>query len=157
MRLIRPIVMNKEKMIRGLYDALVEQMDNKPPVLAMRTLSLFDRERRGLALTQGRYFISVLDNHILERTQSVVFIIEVTDNFYLLKFCCPLTADEHDRLAALSYAPILKSKHYLTVGLERSCPHAYAAIRLSQYSSVIDLFDGLFVLGRELEKFILTT
>ena len=148
--------MRKDKLIKGLYDALITQMDNKPPVLAMRTLSLFDRERQGLALIQGRYFISMLDKHILEQTQSVVFIIEVTDDFYLLKFCCPLTADEHERIAALNYAPILKSKHYLTVGLERSCPHAYAAIRLSQYSSVIDLFDGLFVLGKELEKYIRT-
>ena len=109
-------------MIRGLYDALVRQMDDKPPVLALRTLSLFDRERQGLALTKGRYFISVLDKHILERTQSVVFIIEITDDFYLLKFCHPLTESEYDRLAALNYAPILRTKHYLTVALSATKP-----------------------------------
>jgi hypothetical protein len=148
--------MSKEQMVRGLYDALIEQIENKPPVLAMRTLSEGDRQRQGLALTKSRYFISVLDKHILERTQAVVFVIEVTDDYYLLKFCYPLTAKEHDRLAALNYALILRAKHYLTVGQERSSPHAYASIRLSPYSSVMDFFDGLFVLGRELEKFIAT-
>ena len=147
--------MNNNKKIEGLYAALKEQMDNKPPVLAMRTLSLFDRERQGLAATQGRYFISVLDRHIMERAYSVVFVVEVTDDFYLLKLCCPLTAAEYKKLAALKYTPLLRSKYYLTVGLEQSYPHAYSAIRLSPYSSAIDVFDALFLLGRELEAFII--
>jgi hypothetical protein len=45
---------------------------------------------------------------------------------------------------------------YLSVGLSQSVgvPYAWVEVKLSQYSSVIDLFDALFVLGKELDKFL---
>jgi hypothetical protein len=45
---------------------------------------------------------------------------------------------------------------YLSVGLSQSggVPYAWVEVKLSQYSSVIDLFDALFTLGKELEKYL---
>ena len=146
--------MKNETITRELYEALVRQLENSPLVLA-QTLSRFERNRRKLAHARRKHFICLLDRHILEQTRSVVLVIEYTGDYYMLKLCCPLTKDEYDRLAALNYVPILREKHYLTVGLESSYPHAYSAIRLSIRSSVMDLFDSLFVLCRELENLLL--
>ena len=87
----------------------------------------------------------------------MVFTIEVTEDFYLIKLSCPLRDAEYRRLKASGYVPLLRSKLYLTTGLETSPYRAYAAVKLSPYSSVIDLFDSLFVLQRELEGFLTHT
>ena len=146
--------MKNNKLILNLYKATEAELRKRPPVYTLRTLSMMDRQRQGLALTNNRYYITILQNHILEGTQSVVFTIEVTEDFYLIKLSCPLRDAEHRRLKASGYVPLLRSKLYLTTGLETSPYRAYAAVKLSPYSSVIDLFDSLFVLQRELEGFL---
>lgn len=86
----------------------------------------------------------------------MVFTIELAEDGCALRFYRPLTTKEYGRLAASGYAPVLRSGIYLNVGLGRreAVAYAYAEVKLSQYASVIDLFDALFVLGRELEKFL---
>lgn len=92
----------------------------------------------------------------MEGTASVIFTIEMAGDCCMLRFCKPITLKEHVRLEASGYAPVLRSKVYLSVGLGQSggTLYAWSAVKLSQYSSVIDLFDALFLLGKELEKFL---
>ena len=143
-------------MIPKLYTLLAEELEKREYLVPQRVLSDGDRQRQGLALTKARYFISVLENHIMNRTGSVVFTIEIAQDCYTLRFYRPLRLTEYNRLAASDYAPVLRSKVYLNVGLgQRSAAsYAYSEVKLSQYGSVIDLFDGLFVLGRELEALL---
>jgi hypothetical protein len=108
---------NNYRLITTLRDALAEELENREPSLSLRTLSVGDRQRQGFALTKSRYFIAVFDNHIFERTYSVVFTIEVREDCYLLRFCIPLMPKEHERMAASKYVPLLRSKIYLSVGL----------------------------------------
>ncbi len=147
---------NDNKLIQRLYDALSAELDRREPYLKLRTLSEGDRQRQGLALTNARYFITVLDDHIMERMASVVFTIELAEECCTLRFCKPVTLKEHVKLEASGYAPVLRSKVYLSVGLGQSggTLYAWSAVKLSQYSSVIDLFDALFTLGKELEKYL---
>ncbi len=144
------------RMIPRLHAALTAELERRKPFLSLRTLSDGDRQRQGLALTGARHFIAVLENHIMERTASVVFTIELTEECCIMRFCRPLTLKEYDRLAAAGYVPVLRSKVYLSVGLGRSrgVSYAWASVKLSQYSSVIDLFDALFLLGKELERYL---
>ena len=128
------LIMEKEAMARELYDALVLQMEAQS--------------------VMGQHYICVLDNHILERTRSVVLIAQSAADCYLLKFCCPLARSEYERLAALDYIPVLRGKHYLTVGLDRSQSYAYSAVRVPLYGSVVDWLCALGVLGRELERLL---
>jgi hypothetical protein len=118
-------------------------------------LSEGDRQRQGFALTNARYFITVLDDHIMEGTASVIFTIEIAEDCCTLRLCRPITLKEHVKLEASGYTPVLRSKVYLSVGLAQSggVLYAWSAVKLSQYSSVIDLFDALFLLGKELERF----
>lgn len=148
---------NNNAMIPKLYTLLAEELEKRELFLSLRTLSDGDRQRQGLALTKARYFVAVLENHIQERTGSVVFTIEVTENHYALRFYRPLTPKEYERLATSGYAPVLRSKVYLTVGLGKraAVAYAYAEVKLSQYASVIDLFDALHTLGRALEKYLM--
>ncbi len=149
---------NENKMIPRLYDALSAELGRREPYLKLRTLSEGDKQRQGFALTNARYFITVLDDHIMEGTASVIFTIEMAGDCCTLRFCKPITLKEHVRLEASGYAPVLRSKVYLSVGLGQSggTLYAWSAVKLSQYSSVIDLFDALFLLGKELEKFLCT-
>ena len=146
---------NNNVMIPKLYTLLIGELEKHEYFLPQRVLSDGDRQRQGLALTKARYFITVLENHIFERTGSVVFTIEIAQDCYTLRFYRPLRLTEYNRLAASDYAPVLRSKVYLNVGLGRreAAAYAYSEVKLSQYGSVIDLFDALFVLGRELERF----
>lgn len=148
---------NNNKLISQLYMALSEELDKRKPFLALRTLSEGDRQRQGLALTNARYFISILENHIMERTGSVVFVIELAEDCCILRFYRPLQQKEYEQLDTSDYVPLLRSKVYLTVGLSRSrgIPYAYSAIKMSQYGSVINMFDALFLLGKELEKYLI--
>ena len=145
---------NTNKLIDDLYRKLENELRNRPPVYSLRTLSARDRQRQGLALTNNRFFITTLERHILDRAQSVVFFIEATEDYYLLQMCCPLKEAQYRELAASGYVPKLRSKLMLSIGLENDPPNAYSSIKLSPYSSVIDQFDGLFVLKRELELFL---
>ena len=147
---------NNNVMIPKLYTLLIGELEKHEYFLPQRVLSDGDRQRQGLALTKARYFIAVLENHIFERTGSVIFTIEAEAEGYTLRFYRPLQPKEYDRLAALDYAPVLRSRIYLNVGLgqREAVAYAYSEVKLSQYSSVIDLFDALFVLGRELEAFL---
>jgi hypothetical protein len=79
--------------------------------------------------------------------------LKVDEDAYLLRFCCPIQPKVHRALAALDYAPPVRSRWHLSVGLG-SAIYAYSAIRLTPHSSVMDLFDALHVLGRELEAFL---
>lgn len=143
--------------IPKLYTLLAGELEKREPFLTLRTLSEGDRQRQGLALTNARFFITILANHIFDRTGSVVFSIEIAEDCYKLRFYWPLGIKEYNRLAASGYAPILRSKIYLTVGVGKgeTVDYAYSEVRMSQYASVIDMFDALVTLGKELEKFIL--
>lgn len=148
--------MKNNDRIPKLYTQLTVELEKRQHHVPQRTLSDGDRQRQGLSLTKARYFITVLENHILERTSSVVFTMEVSPDCYVLRFYSPLTLKDHNRLAASDYTPLLRSKVYLTVGMgkhEAVC-YAYAEVKLSQYANVIDLFDALHILGRELEGFL---
>lgn len=146
--------MKNNKLVPYLKNAMEAELQSRPPVYSLRTLSMMDRQRQGIALTNNRYYLAVLENQILEGTQSVVFTIEVTEDYYEIKLCCPLRDKEYSRLEASDYVPVLRSKLYLRTGLEPAPHRAYASAKLSPYSSVIDLFDALFVLQRELEKYL---
>ncbi len=147
---------NENKMIPKLYDALTAELDRREPYLKLRTLSDGDKQRQGFALTNARYFITVLDDHILEGTTSVIFTIELAEDCCTLRFYRPVTLKEHVRLEASCYTPVLRSKVYLTVGLGQSGGVLFAcsSVKLSQYSSVIEMFDALFLLGKELDKYL---
>jgi hypothetical protein len=147
---------NDNKMIPRLYAALSDELDRREPFMKLRTLSEGDRQRQGFALTNARYFITVLDDHIMEGTASVIFTIEMAEDCCILRFGRPVTLKEHVKLEASGYTPVLRSKVYLSVGLGQSggVLYAWSAVKLSQYSSVIDLFDTLFLLGKELERFL---
>jgi len=151
--------MNSDRMTAELYTILDEELKNRAPYLSLRTLSERDRQRQGLALTNSRYFIAILENHIFERTESVVFTIEVTESFYVLRFSRILPTRKYDQIMASNYAPLMCSRIRLSVGLGRdeSIHYAWAEIRLSPYSSIIDLFDAIFALGKELEKYLTNT
>jgi len=148
--------MNSDRMTAELYAILDEELKNRAPYLSLRTLSERDRQRQGLALTNSRYFIAILENHIFERTESVVFTIEVTESYYALRFSRVLSTKKYDRIIASDYEPLIRSRIRLSIGLGRdeSIHYAWAEIKLSPYSSVIDLFDAMFVLKRELELFL---
>jgi hypothetical protein len=139
-----------------LRATLADELDKHEHYLSSHALSEGDRQRQGLTLTNARYFISVLENHILKHTASVVFTIELAEDYCILRFCRPLTMKEYDVLLASNYVPMMRSKVYLSVGLSQSggVPYAWVEVKLSQYSSVIDLFDALFVLGKELENYM---
>lgn len=147
---------NNDGRIPELYTLLAEELEKRGPYLSPRTRCEWDRRRRqGPAFKTARYFIAVLENHILDRTVSVVFTIEIAEDC-ALRFYRPLTAKEYGRLAASGYAPVLRSGIFLSVGLGQSgvVPYAYSEVKLSQYAGVIDLFDALPLLGGELEKFL---
>jgi hypothetical protein len=76
-----------------------------------------------------------------------------------MRFRRPLTPKEHERLASSGYVPVLRSKVFLSVGLGQNGDvlHAWAEVKMSQYGSVIDLFDAMGTLKKELEKYIGST
>ena len=51
---------NTNKLIDRLYSALETELQNRPPVYSLRSLSAMDKQRQGLALTNNRYFIAIL-------------------------------------------------------------------------------------------------
>lgn len=60
--------MKNNKLISNLYRVTEAELRKRPPVYTLRTLSMMDRQRQGLALTDSRYYITILQNHILEGT-----------------------------------------------------------------------------------------
>lgn len=148
---------NNNSLIPKLYALISSELEKRQPYLTPRTLSEGDRQRQGLALTDVRCFVSVFENHIMEHTASVVFAIETSAEGYALRFYRPLHKKEYNRLAASGYAPVLRSKVYLSVGVGmcETVTYAYSEIRLSQYASLIDVFDALITLGKELEQFLM--
>ena len=149
--------MKNDRMTADLYILLDEELKNRTPYLSLRTLSERDRQRQGLALTNTRYFISILEDHIFEHKKSVVFTIEITEDFYVIRFYTVLKKRQYVKMAASNYAPLLRSKIRQSVGLGqgKDIYYAWSEIKLSPYSSVIDLFDAMFLLGKELEKFLI--
>lgn len=145
---------NKENPVRALYEAITGEIQNREPPLALRTTARKGRWRQEL-VPDKRYFTAVLENHILDRTQSAVLAIEAAGDDCLLRLCCPLTPEEYCRLAGLNYAPVLRSKIYLSVGLsDDDPPYAWASVRLPARSGVMDTLEALRTLGRELEAFV---
>lgn len=148
--------MKNNKLIPILYTLLADELEKREPYLSPRTRCEHDRRRRqGPEYKNTRYYIAVLDNHIIEHTVSVVFTIETAENC-VLRFYSPLQPKECDGLAASGYAPVLRPNVYLSVGLckRESLCYAYAEVKLSQYASLVDVLDTLHTLGKELEAFI---
>lgn len=145
---------NNENPVRALYEAITGEIQNREPPLALRTTAGRGRWRQEL-VPDKRFFTAVLGNHILDKTQSAVLAIEAAGDDCLLRLCCPLTPEEYTRLAGLNYAPVLRSKIYLSVGLsDDDPPYAWASIRLPARSGVMDALEALRVLGRELERLL---
>ncbi|MDR1704988.1 MAG: hypothetical protein LBS19_09960 [Clostridiales bacterium] len=147
---------NDNTTISKLYAALSGEMERREPFLKLQISGSGDRQRQSFAPIATRYFITVLDNHIMEATVSVILTIALAEDYCILRFCKPVTLKEHVKLEAAGYAPVLRSKVYLSVGLGQSggVLYAWSAVKLSQSSSVIEMFDMLFLLGKELEKFL---
>jgi hypothetical protein len=139
-----------------LFDALSRELERRKPFMSLRVLSEVARQRQGLGFTNAQYFISVLENHLWRRTASAVFTIELLDEICVLRFCVPLRPKEYARLESSGYAPVLRSKVHLSVGLDVSggVPYAYSCAKISRNGNVVDLFDTLFTLGKELEKYL---
>lgn len=146
---------NENKGVPALYAALSSELKNRKPALSLRTLGMLGGRQLCLSPAGSRFFAGILENHILDGKRSVVFTIEAAEDFFLLRFCCPLTEMQYRRMAALDYAPLLRTTLYLSAGLGLQPPYAYSAVRLSLYGSVVDFFDALALLKRELEKFML--
>jgi len=145
---------NKENPVRSLYEAITGEIQNREPPLALRTSARKGRWRQEL-VPDKRYFTAVLENHILDKTQSAVLAIEAAGDDCLLRLCCPLTPEEYTRLAGLDYVPVLRSKIYLSVGLsDDDPPYAWASVKLSARSGVMDVLEALRVLVRELERLL---
>lgn len=138
----------------GLRLALIEELEGKEAPLSLRATSMLGGHRQMVIRSERRYFSAVLANHIMDNTQSVVLLMEVSEDAYILRMCCPISDDAHARLSELHYVPPLRSRVYLTVGLGEQPHHVWAAARLTPHSSVIDLYDGLHVLKRELERYL---
>lgn len=140
-------------MARELHDAISEQLASRPLI---HSLGPYGRESHRTVHSARRHFVSVLDRHILERSQSVVFVIEITDDYCLLKLCCPLMLAEYDRVSGSGYVPPVRSKIYLAVGfgMNRDVYYAYSAVKLSPHGRANEFFDALALLGRELEEYI---
>ena len=141
-------------LISKLRDALIDELESRKPYLSLRIPGVLWRQ--GAVLAKPRYSIYVLEDHILERTCSVIFTAEVTENHCVLRFCRPLTQKEHEQLTDSRYVPMFRSKTHLTVGLGESgeVPYAYSSVKLLPHGSAVDLLDAMFVLGKELEAFL---
>lgn len=71
-------------LVQKLYDALQED------------LQIRNRHVRSRA---NRYHMSILENEILDRKQSVVFLYRITEHYAFLEFYCPLAERQHKRLS----------------------------------------------------------
>ena len=142
--------MNRYVMARRLYDEFARQIRVNLPAPDI------DNKRLEAHFTSDRGFIGVLDKHILGNTQTVVFTMEAVNNSYLLRFFLPLYGREYKKLLASRYTPVLRSKHYLTVGTgeQRGLRYAYCAVKLPPHRGAFSLINALEQLGKELEKFL---
>lgn len=106
----------------------------------------------------NRYNISIRENELLGKKQSVVFLFKITSKYSYLEYCCPLTKEQHDTLSTSGYVPILRSEKYLKVGCEQfqDAYYAYANIRFPlERGGAMDFMTAFEYLHRELERFLM--
>ncbi|WRS28462.1 hypothetical protein U6B65_04840 [Oscillospiraceae bacterium MB08-C2-2] len=104
----------------------------------------------------NRFNVSIRQNELFEKKQSVVFIFKITSKYGFLEFCCPLTGEQRKRLDEAGYVPHLRCDKYLKVGTEECMdrPYAYANIQFPLGSSALDFMTALEYLHKELELFL---
>lgn len=143
-------------MVQGLCEAATRQMEANPVTLSIRWASPYEKDWHRQATTKRQHFVCVLDRHVFDHTQSVVFVAGLAEDTCLLKLCCPLTSREYDRIARSQYLPLLRSKVCLSVGFGEmgGIPYAYVAVKMSPTSSVIEMFEAMERMGRELERYV---
>ena len=139
-----------------LRDALIDELENREPYLSLRAQEALGRQRQSVVLTKPRYFVYILEKHILEHTCTVVLTVEITEECYILRLCRPLSPKEYGQLADSQYVPMLRSKIPMTVGLGESggVLYAFSSVKLSQHCLGIELLDTLLALEIEINAFL---
>ena len=142
--------------IQRLYFVLSEQSKNTESVVNTRKLGFFERNRQSTSELNRPRFISILQNHLFENTQSVVFSMNTDGEWCFLTFFCPITIEQYDRLEMERYVPLIRSKISLILswGECDGIYYACSSVKLPLYHRAEDLFHALDALGREMEKFL---
>ena len=132
--------MNNNEMVPALEMALIQKM---------HALNRYVAE-------PNKFNVSIRQNELLDKKQSVIFIFKITSKFSYLEFCCPLTFEQRNRLEAAEYTPVLRSSKYLNVGTDSfmDSHYAYANIRFPLESGALDFISALEYLHKELEGFL---
>lgn len=104
----------------------------------------------------NRFNVSIRQDELFEKQQSVIFLFKITAKYCYLEFCCPLTAEQRNRLDAVEYTPVLRSGKYLKIGTDvfMDNHYAYANIRFPLDSGALDFIAALEYLHNELESFL---
>lgn len=105
----------------------------------------------------NRFNISIRENELLDKKQSVVFLFKITSKYSYIEFCCPLTEEQYHMLRQSGYVPVLRSDKYLKVGVDlyRFSYYAYASIRFPLESGgAVDFMTAFDYLHRELERYL---
>lgn len=104
----------------------------------------------------NRFRLSILENELLNKTQSVVFLFKITAKTAYLQYCCPLTPEQYTRLQASGYVPLLRTGKYLKVGHDSFMDvcYAYASIQFPLDTHAIGFMEAMEYVQKELEKFL---
>lgn len=131
---------NKNHMITELYNALIRRMGYRNRMMS----------------EANRYNLSIRQDELFDRSQTVVFIYKLTDKYCYLQFCCPVTVDEYRKLAGSDCAAMQRSSKYIKTGVDEyeGRYHAYSSIRFP-LDGAIDFISALEYLRKELEKYLL--
>lgn len=104
----------------------------------------------------NRFNVSIRQNELFEKQQSVIFLFKITAKYCYLEFCCPLTLEQRNILDTAGYVPALRSDKYLKLGTDAYLDNhfAYASIRFPLDSGALDFITALEYLHNELERFV---
>ena len=104
----------------------------------------------------NRFRLSVLENELLHKTQSVVFVFKITSKTAYLQYCCPLTPEQYARLRAAEDSPLRYSGKYLKVGLDNfmAVHYAYASIQFPLDTHAIGFYEAMEYITEALEKYL---
>lgn len=112
-------------------------------------------ENRNVA-QPNRCRLQVLENELLNHTQSVVFLFKITSRYVYLHYCCPLTDEQYRLLRTSDYVPVLRTGKYLKVSHDcfMEVPYAYASIQFPLDTHVIGFMEAQAYLHREMERYL---
>lgn len=103
----------------------------------------------------NRFRLSILENELMSKTQSVVFLFKITSKTAYLQYCYPLTTEQYTRLHAAKYSQSQSGK-YLKVGLDSfmEVDYAYASIQFPLDTHAIGFYEAMEYIHMELDKYL---